>query len=375
MSVRLGKFLLRSNRRWISQGRGGGGRGRGNSGSTFDPVENVEGMDRNNMIDPPLGEKDDYPSYVQPNEEKNSTYWSELFVNRNSSGREDQKNNKKSYSVSYPFSDNYAYNVPYNYKIVIPSKNKKVKKSNVSSEKERKETSENEQIITQNEINQSVENIKEEYSRNVSNKFSYTDFTGFRNPTLETLDNYRYWQDSGFKKFLHRIFPIKLPDHKKVNPLLREYIYFLHSLDPFRFTFKKLSERYFLSQNCIQCIYKEECVKRFLRDNQLCDDKMKRISKKEAVLKIKELIYAKKLGYKDIGDFENIQNEDDQFQGHKNTFDVINRQVIQVESISSFPLPDRRDPVPKRVDVDIPVYNSANVKIMNWVNPNDKVIF
>ncbi|CAD2096157.1 hypothetical protein YYG_04547 [Plasmodium vinckei petteri] len=330
MAIKLCRILRRSNRKW-------GIGWKGNRNLNLNKNDN-EFRETNETFDEPLKENEGYPSYIQPS--GNKTNWSENWRNEN------EKKKKYNFSIS----ENYAYNVPYNYKIVIPPSKKKTK-----------ETDERE--------------IKEEYSRDVSNDLTYTDYCGFRNPTLETFDNYRYWQDSGFKKFMNRIFPIKIPEHKKINPLLREYIYFLHSLDPFRFTFKKLSERYFFSENCIKAIYKEESVKKFLEENQLCDDKTKRISKKEAVLKIKELIYSKKIGYKDIGDYENIKNDDDEFQGYKNTFDQINRQVIQVESISAFPLPDRRNPVPKRVDVDIPVFNSANVKIMNWINPNDKVIF
>ncbi|ANQ06041.1 Uncharacterized protein PCOAH_00003130 [Plasmodium coatneyi] len=365
MAVALGKLLLRSNRRWPS-GVPPVDKGRSISGGSVGEVGDVQ-----NMIDPPLREDEDYPSYVQPNEKTSCARWAESWQNENVKNNEEKE--KRGYYATHPVSDNPAYTVPYRYRVVIPTRRKKVKGISDMNEQKRGEKSKG--GASQNEPNDPAENIKEEYSRDVSNQLSYSDFVGFRNPTLETLDNYRYWQDSGFKKFLHRTFPIKLPEHKTLNPLFREYIYFLHSLDPFRFSVKKLSERYFLSQKCIESIYKEESVKRFLRENQLCDEKTKRISKKEAVSKIKELIYAKKLGYKDIGDFENVKNEEDQFQGHKNTFDVINRQVIQVESISAFPLPDRRDPVPKRVDVDIPVGNSANVKIMNWVNPNDKVVF
>ncbi|CAA9986348.1 conserved Plasmodium protein, unknown function [Plasmodium knowlesi strain H] len=365
MAVSLGKRLLRGNRKWPGRVYPVD-KGRSISGGILGEVGDVQ-----NLIDPPLREDEDYPSYVQPNEKSSSARWAESWQKTNVRGNEEKE--KRGYYGTHPVSDNPAYTVPYRYKVVIPTRRKKVK--GISDVNEQKKGKTNLGGTSLNEPNDPAENIKEEYSRDVSDQLSYSDFVGFRNPTLETLDNYRYWQDSGFKKFLHRTFPIKLPEHKKLNPLFREYIYFLHSMDPFRFSVKKLSERYFLSQKCIESIYKEESVKRFLRENQLCDEDTKRISKKEAVLKIKELIYAKKLGYKDIGDFENVQNEDDQFQGHKNTFDVINRQVIQVESISAFPLPDRRDPVPKRVDVDIPVGNSANVKIMNWVNPNDKVVF
>ncbi|SBS81672.1 conserved Plasmodium protein, unknown function, partial [Plasmodium malariae] len=319
--------------------------------SKMDVKTNVREEDEN-LFEPPLGEKEAYPSYMQP-EEKNSSGWSEKWRSDENVKKENikvkERGNEKEKRNTYHFfsSDNYAYNVPYNYKVVIPTK--------------------------ENTMKNDKGNIREEYSRDTNTQLNYTDYTGFRNPTLQTFENYKYWQDSGFKKFLTRIFPIKLPEHKTVDPLLREYIYFLHSFDPFRFSFKKLSERYFFSKSSIKAIYKEESVKRFLQDNELCNDKTKRISKKEAVTKIKELIYSKRIGYKDIGDHENVKNEEDQFQGYKNTFDQINRQVIQVESISSFPLPHRRDPVPKRVDVDMPVFNSANVKIMNWINPNDRV--
>ncbi|SBT87137.1 conserved Plasmodium protein, unknown function [Plasmodium malariae] len=358
MAIRLCKILRRSNKGWTYKG----GKNAASKRSKFLDVSEFSKMDvktnvreeDENLFEPPLGEKEAYPSYMQP-EEKNSSGWSEKWRSDENVKKENikvkERGNEKEKRNTYHFfsSDNYAYNVPYNYKVVIPTK--------------------------ENTMKNDKGNIREEYSRDTNTQLNYTDYTGFRNPTLQTFENYKYWQDSGFKKFLTRIFPIKLPEHKTVDPLLREYIYFLHSFDPFRFSFKKLSERYFFSKSSIKAIYKEESVKRFLQDNELCNDKTKRISKKEAVTKIKELIYSKRIGYKDIGDHENVKNEEDQFQGYKNTFDQINRQVIQVESISSFPLPHRRDPVPKRVDVDMPVFNSANVKIMNWINPNDRVIF
>lgn len=307
-----------------------------------------------NTFDPPLKEKEELPDYIQPT--RNNESWSEewksdkLSKKRKDEWEETQStmwNEKKRSSSSV----NYAYNIPYKFKVVIPEK----------------WSSGNENI--------SQKKVKEEYSRDVSDTLHYTDFCGFRNPTLSTFDNYRYWNDTGFKKFMNRIFPIKLPEHKKIDPLLREYIFFLHSFDPYRFSFKRLSERYYFSEKTIMNIYKEESVKRFLRENELCDEKTKRITKKEAILKIKELIYSQKIGYKQFGDVENTHLEEEEFMGHKNTYDHINRQIIQVESLSAFPLPGRRDPVPKRVDVDVTVHNSANVKIMNWINPNDRVVF
>lgn len=305
-------------------------------------------------FDPPLKESEELPSYIQPNSGREN--WSEewetpMNKEKKTTTREDSGdtlwNEKKSSSLD----SNYAYTIPYKFKITIPEK--------LSGGKE---------PASQKKI--------KEYSRDVSADLHYTDFCGFRNPTLSTFNNYRYWNDTGFKKFMNRIFPIKLPEHKKIDPLLREYIYFLHSFDPYRFSFKRLSERYYFSEKTIKNIYREESVKKFLRENDLCDETTKRITKKEAILKIKELIYSKKVGYKQFGDFENAKvDEEDKFMGHKNTFDHINRQIIEVESLSAFPLPGRRNPVPKRVDVDMTVHNSANVKIMNWINPNDRVVF
>lgn len=306
----------------------------------------LNGLGNLDTFDAPLKKNDPLPSYVQPNKENDSwqTEWRDLEEEKESKNLQKELEHKEN-RVKF-FSENYAYNVPYRFKIHIPQ-GKNAKEGNV----------------------------KEEYSRDVSKKLTYTDFCEFRSPTLSTFDNYRYWQDTGFKKFLNRTFPIKLPEHRKLDPLLREYLYFLHSFDPYRFTFKRLSERYYIPEKVIETVYKEESVKRFLSENQLCDDRTKRITRKEAILKIKELIYSKKIGYKEFGDIEDVHNKEDEFVGYKNTFDQIKRQVVEVESISAFPLPSRRDPVPKRVDIDMTVHNSANVKVINWINPNDKVVF
>lgn len=310
---------------------------------------------KENTFDPPLKENEDLPSYIQPtksNENWNEEWKNEKYTENDRGQWKEKKYSRENEQKYSSLKNNFAYNVPYKFKVIIPEKR----------------TSGNENV--------SENKIKEEYSRDVSDTLHYTDFCGFRNPTLSTFDNYRYWNDTGFKKFLNRIFPIKLPEHKKIDPLLREYIFFLHSFDPYRFSFKRLSERYYFSEKTISNIYKEESVKKFLSENELCDETTKRITRKEAILKIKELIYSQKIGYKQFGDFENAKlDEEDEFMGHKNTYDHINRQIIQVEALSSFPLPSRRDPVPKRVDVDMTVHNSANVKIMNWINPNDRVIF
>ena len=34
-----------------------------------------------------------------------------------------------------------------------------------------------------------------------------------------------------------------------------------------------------------------------------------------------------------------------------------------------------RDPVPKRVDVDLTVHNTAKLKVISWIDPNAKVVF
>lgn len=79
------------------------------------------------------------------------------------------------------------------------------------------------------------------------------------------------------------------------------------------------------------------------------------------------------LGLSHTGDDKDL--EDTGFKGFKSTFDWMYLQQVQVEAMTAYPLPSTRSPVPKRVDVDLTVANNKNVKVINWIDPTDKVIF
>ncbi|CDI79117.1 Chromosome II, complete genome, related [Eimeria acervulina] len=76
-----------------------------------------------------------------------------------------------------------------------------------------------------------------------------------------------------------------------------------------------------------------------------------------------------------MGTEEIDTQEENKFEGWKSTFDWVMRQHIEVEGLSAFPLPAKRDPVPKRVDVDVTVHNTPNLKVISWIDPNEKVVF
>nr|CEL69495.1 TPA: hypothetical protein BN1204_052040 [Neospora caninum Liverpool] len=203
----------------------------------------------------------------------------------------------------------------------------------------------------------------------------YVDFSQNRFPVLNTAENFRYWKDRGLDRLLPRVFPIKLPAHRRVDPLLREYIYFLHSMDPARFSTRKLGERYGLKERTVELICREFSVAEFLRRTELATPYTRRVSREKAVLRTKEALFSLKLGYDQLGDEDLDEQEEHEFRGFRSTQDWIQRQNIEVEMMSAFPLPAKRDPVPKRVDVDLTVHNTAKLKVMNWIDPNDKVVF
>ena len=66
----------------------------------------------------------------------------------------------------------------------------------------------------------------------------------------------------------------------------------------------------------------------------------------------------------------------DELQGsQRKATDWVRLQNIEVEMMSAFPLPAKRNPMPKRVDVDMVVGNSDEFKVINWIDPHDKVPF
>lgn len=214
--------------------------------------------------------------------------------------------------------------------------------------------------------------------RSVSSSPTYADFSGLRFPTLDTTTNYRYWNDTGMDRLLARVFPLHIPKHRKLDPVLREFLHFLHTLDVRRFSFANIGERYGLKSSTVERACRSVSVKLWLQKAGLCREGERQITRNEAAMQIKEYVYANKLGYDQIGDEEIVDDDKDDaspFRGWRGTLDWINLQNTQVEMMSAFPLPNQRNPLPKRVDVDLPVYNTRTCKVVNWIDPTDKVVF
>lgn len=90
----------------------------------------------------------------------------------------------------------------------------------------------------------------------------------------------------------------------------------------------------------------------------------------------KEQEYKKRVGWDQIGDDDDDENDEQlNFKGWRSTQDWVRSQNVEVEMMSAFPLMEKRDPMPKRVDVDMVVDNTADFKVINWIDPTDKVPF
>ncbi|GIX64009.1 uncharacterized protein BcabD6B2_34440 [Babesia caballi] len=224
------------------------------------------------------------------------------------------------------------------------------------------------------------------YSRDSTFAPTYTDYSGLRFPTLDTSENTNYWQDTGLNKLLPRVFPVKLPMWRKIDPLMREYMFFLHSLDPARFTLRRIAERYGFKESTVRQVVREFSLLDFILYNRLCDPKDRRITLEEARLQLKEQAYRDHIGYIHVAD--EADQEEHEFQGallfcpsverpagFESTADWVYRQSVQVEGLSAFSVPSTRNPMPKRVDVDLTVKNTKHVKVINWIDPSDKVVF
>uniref|UniRef100_A0A0G4GCF6 Uncharacterized protein n=1 Tax=Chromera velia CCMP2878 TaxID=1169474 RepID=A0A0G4GCF6_9ALVE len=216
-------------------------------------------------------------------------------------------------------------------------------------------------------------------SKDGSAQTTYTDFVGNRFPTLETSEAHVYFKDTGFDRFAPRVFPIKLPMARRLDPLRREYIHFLHTLDPQRFTVEKIAERYGLRQGTVKRVINEFGVKLWYRQAGI--PYQRRLAKKEGVMRAKEDAYSKIVGYSDRGDADEkvkrggSEDVGEEWEGWKATMDWVKRQCVEVEALSAFPLPSTRDPMPKQVDVDVVVKNTGKTKVMNWINPRERVVF
>lgn len=208
-------------------------------------------------------------------------------------------------------------------------------------------------------------------------KLTYTHFIGNRFPTLETAENYRYWKERGLDRLLPKVFPIFLPTHRRIHPLLRAYIFYLHDLDPKRFTVRRIAERYGIKEHSIVKIMREYRARKFIDDSGLTSTKLQQITKEEKVLSAKEKAFAKAVGYEISGnqDIEDERELADDFDGWSTTSDFVRQQSIEVESFSAFPLPHKRNPITKRVDVDLCIAHNRRVKVVNWIDPTEKIVF
>jgi len=207
----------------------------------------------------------------------------------------------------------------------------------------------------------------------------YSNYAGLRFPTLETAENYDYHKDRGIDRVAYeRAYPIKVPGYRRLDPYLREYIHFLHSLDPARFTIDRIAERYRLRRNTVAKVVQEWGVNRYLTRSGLTRLRDKQQTREAVILRSKEEQYAKWVGFDQLGDQEDLESDDEalgSFKGYPTTSDWVRRQTVEVEMMSAFPMPEKRDPMPKRVDVDMVVESRQHHKIINWIDPTDKVVF
>jgi len=207
----------------------------------------------------------------------------------------------------------------------------------------------------------------------------YSDFAGLRFPTLETAENFDYYKDRGLSRVREeRVYPIKVPGYRRLDPYLREYIHFLHSLDPVRFTISRIAQRYRLREKTVVRVMQEWGTNRYLTQSGLTRLRDRQQTKESVILAKKEEQYAKWVGWDQLGDEDDPESDDEaigEYKGWRSTNDWVRRQNVEVESMSAFPMMDKRDPMPKRVDVDLVVDSQQSHKIINWIDPTDKVVF
>lgn len=206
----------------------------------------------------------------------------------------------------------------------------------------------------------------------------YTNFTGLRFPTLETAENIDYHKDRGLQRVVERAYPIKVPGHRRLDPYLREYIHFLHNLDPARFTTARIAERYRLRQKTVQKVVKEWSANHNITNSGLTNLRDKQVTREAVILQKKEEQYGKWVGWDQLGDGDDPETDDEgigEYRGWRATNDWVRRQNVEVESMSAFPMMEKRDPMPKRVDADLVVDSTQHHKVINWIDPTDKVVF
>lgn len=203
----------------------------------------------------------------------------------------------------------------------------------------------------------------------------YTDFAGSRFPTLNTAENLKMLKDKGLDRLNPKAFPLKIDAERRLHPQFRHYMHFLHALDPVRFTPSRIAMRYSLRESTVLSVLKHSGTKQFLDESGLTTEKLKQSTKELRVADFKERAFAKALGYSVVGDELGGGGSDELHGSQRKATDWVRLQNVEVEMMSAFPLPAKRNPMPKRVDVDLVVGNSREFKVINWIDPHDKVPF
>eukprot|EP00392_Amoebophrya_sp_AT5.2_P001774 g1779.t1 len=204
----------------------------------------------------------------------------------------------------------------------------------------------------------------------------YTDFSGNRFPTLSTAKNWRYFESRGLNRLTPRKFPIFVEPAQRLDPYFREYLFFLHTWDPTRFTVPRIAERYRLKEQTVRKVVADFGENYFLRTQGISSTRRKQIDRGARIAEKKAQAFAVGVGWDQMGDGEDdVHEATDDFDGWKSTQDWVRRQNVEVEMMSAFPSRDKRNPLPKRVDVDLVVAHTPAAKIINWIDPHDKVPF
>lgn len=211
--------------------------------------------------------------------------------------------------------------------------------------------------------------------KDVTSHLDYSHFSGNRFPSLYTAENFKMLKDKGLERLNPKAFPLRIDAERRLHPQFRYYIFFLNALDPVRFHPARIAVRYSLREATVRSIIKHVGTKYFLSDSELTSQQLKQSTKELRVADFKERSYAKSVGYSIIGDEMPGGGSDELSGSQRKATDWVRLQNIQVEMMSAFPLPAKRNPMPKRVDVDLVVANDKQFKVINWIDPHDKVPF
>eukprot|EP00442_Polarella_glacialis_P005387 CAMPEP_0115110090 /NCGR_PEP_ID=MMETSP0227-20121206/39161_1 /TAXON_ID=89957 /ORGANISM="Polarella glacialis, Strain CCMP 1383" /LENGTH=303 /DNA_ID=CAMNT_0002509047 /DNA_START=39 /DNA_END=947 /DNA_ORIENTATION=+ len=150
----------------------------------------------------------------------------------------------------------------------------------------------------------------------------YADFAGLRFPTLETAENFDYHKDRGLARVIERTYPIKVPGYRRLDPYLREYIYFLHNLDPQRFTVSRICQRYRMREKTVAKVVQEWGANLYMTRTGLCRLNNKQTTREAVILGKKEEAYGKWVGWDQLGDDDDPETDDEElgeFKGWRST--------------------------------------------------------